>query len=224
MRVTSWNCFCGDVSRRLSELAPLRSDLITLQECSRPASDSASVIWRGTLPSKGVAVVSTEATLRLEFVEIPSLHSTVVPVRVQAPQPFVFVGVWTHPDPDYNTVAWEAMKACVAAADGLPVVAAGDFNSSPSVKGQERASPRFLQRMQDELGLVSAYHHFSGESHGEETRASYYHGWNESAPFHIDYCFVPEAWVDRLTGVKVGSFTNWRQSDHRPLTVDIDAE
>ena len=47
MRITSWNCFCGDVSRRLSDLAPLRSDLTTLQECRRPASDSASVIWRG---------------------------------------------------------------------------------------------------------------------------------------------------------------------------------
>ena len=119
MRVTSWNCFCGDVSGRLSELAPLRSDLITLQECSRPASDSASVIWRGTLPSKGVAVVSTEATLCLEFVEIPSLHSTVVPVRVEAPQPFVFVGVWTHPD--YNEVAWKAMKACVPVDAAIPM-------------------------------------------------------------------------------------------------------
>ena len=49
-----------------------------------------------------------------------SLHPTVVPVVVQAPQPFVFVGVWTHPD--YNKVAWEAMTACVAAADGMTVV------------------------------------------------------------------------------------------------------
>ena len=222
MRITSWNCLCRDVSRRLSDLAPLRSDLITLQECRRPASDSASVIWRGDIPYQGVAVVSTEATRRLEFVEIPKIHPTVVPVRVQAPQPFVFVGVWTHPD--YNKVAWEAMTACVAAAGGLPVVAAGDFNSSPSVQGQESASQRFLQRMRDELGLVSAYHCFSGESHGAETRASYYHGKKEAQPFHIDYCFVPEAWVDRLTGVEVGSFANWPQSDHRPLTVGIDAE
>ena len=36
MRITSWNCLCRDVSRRLSDLAPLRSDLITLQECRRP--------------------------------------------------------------------------------------------------------------------------------------------------------------------------------------------
>ena len=88
MRVTSWNCFRGaDVLHGLSLLSPLRSDLITLQECRRPAIDSASVIWRGTDPRQGVAVVSTEATPpRLEFVEIPSLHPTIVPVRVQAPQ------------------------------------------------------------------------------------------------------------------------------------------
>ena len=78
--------------------------------------------------------------------------------------------------------------------------------------------------MRDKLGLVSAYHHLSGEAHGEETRASYYHGKKEAHPFHIDYCFVPEAWVDRLTGVEVGSFADWPQSDHRPLTVDIDDE
>ena len=223
MRVTSWNCSRGaDVSRRLSLLAPLRSDLITLQECRRPAIDSASVIWRGTDPRQGVAVVSTEVALPMEFVETPSLHPTVVPVLVQAPQPFVFVGVWTYPP--YNAVAWAAMTACVVAADGLPVVAAGDFNSSPGVQGQQRDSQRFLQRMRDELGLVSAYHHLSGEFPGAETRASYYHQWNESAPFHLDYCFVPEEWVDRLTEVEVGSFAAWPQSDHRPLTVDIDDE
>ena len=34
-------------------------------------------------------------------------------------------------------------------------------------------------------------------------------GRKEAQPFHIDYCFVPEAWVDRLTGVEVGSFADW---------------
>ena len=78
------------------------------------------------------------------------------------------------------------------------MVAAGNFNSLPGVQGQQRDSQRFLQSMRDELGLVSAYHHLSGEFPGAETRASYYHQWNESAPFHLDYCFVPEEWVDRL--------------------------
>ena len=137
----------------------------------------------------------------------------------------MFVGVWTHQPNNahqhYNAVAWEAMSACVAASEGLPVVAAGDFNSSPGVSGQERDSAQFLERMRKELGLVSVYHHFFGEKHGAETRATFYFHWKESKPFHIDYCFIPEGWVDRLAGVEVGTFAAWRQSDHRPLTVDL---
>lgn len=220
MRVTTWNCYrWAAVDSSLALLGPLRADLVTLQECRRPDGESASIIWRGTDPNQGVAVVSTQPALRLESIDIPSLHPTVVPVVVHAPQPFVFVGVWTHPP--FNKVAWEAMSACFAAADGLPVVAAGDFNSSPAVIGRERESLRFLKRMQEELQLVSAYHHLSGQHPGEETRATYYHQWDKFQPFHLDYCFVPESWLDRLAGVKIGNFEDWPKSDHRPLTVDI---
>ena len=194
MRVTTWNCYrWAAVDSSLALLGPLRADLVTLQECRRPDGERASIIWRGTDPNQGVAVVSTQPALRLESIDIPSLHPTVVPVVVHAPQPFVFVGVWTHPP--FNKVAWEAMSACFAAADGLPVVAAGDFNSSPAVIGRERESLRFLKRMQEELQLVSAYHHLSVEDPGEETRATYFFRFKESAPFHIDYCFVPESWL-----------------------------
>ena len=208
-----------DVDRFLGELAPLRADVVTLQECRRPQRKSRSVLWRGTNPHQGVAVVSTSKGLQLEPVHVPSLHPTVVPVVVHARQPFVFVGVWTHPP--YDKVAWEAISACVDSADGRPVVAAGDFNISPGVEGQQRSAFRFLKRMRDELGLVSAYHHLSGETPGTETRASYYHLKKESNPFHIDYCFVPEGWVDRLARVEIGTFEDWPQSDHRPVTVDL---
>ena len=223
MRLTTWNCFRGKTPDHCLELLePLRADLITLQECSRPDGDDTSVIWRGTDPAYGTAVVSTQAAVQLKSISIPSLDPLVVPVRVHAPRPFVFVGVCTHRP--YNAVAWEAMSACVAASEGLPVVAAGDFNSSPGVSGQARASAQFLERMRNELGLVSVYHHFFGEKHGVETRATFYHHWKESKPFHIDYCFIPEGWVDRLAGVEVGTFAAWRQSDHRPLTVDLKGE
>ena len=222
MRLTSWNRPKAEIKGSMALLEPRGADLVALQECRRPDGDDASVIWRGEYEPQGSAVVSASEALRIEPIEIPSLHPTVVPVVVHAPQPlFVFVGVWTH-EP-FNKVAWEAMTACKAAADDLdlPMVAAGDFNSSPCVQGQERASRRFVERMRDELGLVSAWHHCTGEAHGEETRATYYHLWKESDPFHIDYCFLPETWMDRLTGVEVGSFATWPQSDHRPLTVDI---
>ena len=148
MRLTTWNCFRGKAPEHCLELLePLRAVLITLQECRRPDGEDTPVIWRGTEPAYGTAVVSTLAAVQLESISIPSLHPPVVPVVVHAPQPFVFVGVWTHPP--YNEVAWDAMSACVAAADGLPVVGAGDFNSSPSVSVQERDSLQFLERMRN---------------------------------------------------------------------------
>ncbi|MCY3657235.1 MAG: hypothetical protein OXG95_11595 [Chloroflexi bacterium] len=206
----------------LGLLNRLGADLVALQECRRPDGHDASVIWRGDYLRQGSAVVSTSAALPIEALEIPLLHSTVVPVVVQASEPFMFVSVWTHPR--YHEVAWDAMRSCATEAHrlGVPIVAAGDFNVSPGVGGQERTALRFVERMRDELGLVSAYHHFTGDALGEEASDTHYWLFKQSRPFHIDYCFLPEAWLDRLTGVEVGTFEDWTQSDHRPLTVDLE--
>ena len=222
MRVTTWNCYQGKhIDHCRDALRGLGAHLIALQEPREPKIGDPSAIWRGDDPLLGSAVVSTSPALPIEALAISPLHSTVVPVVVEAERPFVFVSVWTHPK--YHEVAWDAMRACAAEADrlGMPVVAAGDFNVSPGVGGQEHTAPRFRDRVRDELGLVSAYHHFTGEAFGEEASATYYHQWKQSSPFHIDYCFLPEAWLDRLTRVEVGSFEDWTQSDHRPLTVDL---
>ena len=44
MRITSWSCLCGDVSRRLSDLAPLRSEALlhsaTRQGWSKGSDDA----------------------------------------------------------------------------------------------------------------------------------------------------------------------------------------
>ena len=227
MRLTNWNCAPGkNIAQCLSWTAPLDADLLTLQECKRPAGNDPLVIWRGANTKQGAAVISRRSDLKLEPLDIPSLHRTVVPAVVHGPTPFLFVGVWTH-EP-FIEVAQASMTACVAAANGRPVVAAGDFNISPKVTGQERKSHRFLDWMRDELGLVSAYHQFFGETLGEETRATYYFQWKESKPFHLDYCFVPKSWSSRISSVEVGTYAEWRWtrdnrplSDHCPLTVEL---
>lgn len=221
MRLTTWNCAPGkDVDQCLSWTEPLDADLVTLQECKRPRRNDPSVIWgEADTTNRVTAVISRRPNLKLEPLSIPSLHPTVVPAVVQATVPFLFVGVWTHQP--YNEVAQDSMKRCAEAADGLPIVAAGDFNSSPNVSGQQRKSPRFLKWMRDELGLVSAYHEFHGEALGKETHATHYFLRREAKPFHLDYCFLPASWCARISGVMVGSYGEWRMSDHRPVTVSL---
>ena len=73
-----------------------------------------------------------------------------------------------------------------------------------------------------ELGLVSSYHHFHGEAHGQETMPTYHFQWKLERPFHIDYCFIPKSWTPNLRRVEIGSYQEWKAlSDHRPLMVEI---
>ncbi len=188
------------------------------------------VIWQGikTSTNGGVAVVSTQAAPQIEFVKIPFLHRTVVPVYVHTPEPFLFVGVWTHPEPSYPKVAWEAMSACANEANkrGLPLVAAGDFNISPCVTGQKRSAPKFVKYMEDKLDLVSAYHHDRDKTLGKETDFTYYEHKKKCKPFHLDYCFVPRVWCEdkNIVQVKVEPFDAFEQSDHRPIIVELKDE
>jgi endonuclease/exonuclease/phosphatase family metal-dependent hydrolase len=40
--------------------------------------------------------------------------------------------------------------------------------------------------------------------------------------FHLDYCFLPEPWANRITNVEVGLHSDWNDiSDHVPLIVDL---
>jgi endonuclease/exonuclease/phosphatase family metal-dependent hydrolase len=75
----------------------------------------------------------------------------------------------------------------------------------------------------DDLHLVSAYHVYFGEEFGSETRATHFFRGKPDAPFHLDYCLVPESWKQAITRVEVGTHDEWhRHSDHAPLIVDLD--
>ena len=94
----SWNCLRGaDVSHGLSLLSPLRSDLITLQECRRLAIDSASVIWRGTDPRQGVAVVG--------HVSLDLAHANSVGWRAAQEADGVFISDYARDFPDRADIA-----------------------------------------------------------------------------------------------------------------------
>jgi endonuclease/exonuclease/phosphatase family metal-dependent hydrolase len=70
--------------------------------------------------------------------------------------------------------------------------------------------------------LVSAYHTFTGEAQGDESVATFRHMGSRHGTYHIDFCFIPKKWANRLASVEVGPVQGWRQlSDHAPLVVDV---
>ena len=222
MRLVTWNCFRGDIVRRVERLQTLNADLIALQECHRPAGPAPHVLWRGSANQPGVAVVSASPALRIEPMPgSEDVPGTVLPVVVHAPEPFVLVNIWALPEPTYEAYALNALSLCMVGAS-LPVVAMGDFNSTPIVEAQRRTSRELIRRLRDEFGLVSAYHAHLGVEHGREPHPTFFANRHENRPFHLDYCFVPARWVDRISTVEVGSFSEWSaDSDHRPLLIEL---
>jgi hypothetical protein len=62
------------------------------------------------------------------------------------------------------------------------------------------------------------------------TPTLYWRGSPKGGPkktYHIDYAFIPDAWLDRLDNVSLGCSDEWVRSglsDHVPLIVDIAGE
>ncbi len=216
LRLGTWNCPSG-LAANWGILEELDVDVVTVQECNhttvRQARDHG---WScGWLPgpgaSKGLAVLA-----RAPF-EITD-HSSPEPFFIAAtieggPMPFTFVGFWAM-DPAYAGGSYVQQGTRLIghlAADGLPVVVAGDFNAEKS-KGHLRNVEALR-----ELGLVSAYHQHRGLEHTEkEPEPTYFWRWKEDQPFHCDFVFVPATWP--IESVTVGTFDDYigrrHLSDH----------
>jgi exodeoxyribonuclease-3 len=74
---------------------------------------------------------------------------------------------------------------------------------------------------------LCAYHHARGEAQGAETEPTLY--WRDrlkdGPTYHIDYIFLPRAWVADIREMRVGGFEEWcgaGLSDHVPVVVDVD--
>ena len=213
MRIVTWNCNRGRYGTKVPLLDALAPDIAVIQECERPSPDIDNCLWFGDNAKIGLAVKGT-GPYRVEampvLVDVPKY---VIPISVIGPSNFTLFAVWSISQKPYPYV--EAIVRAVDLyrdqIDGSRTVIAGDFNSNAR---WDKDHPNDLNHSAlvsrlAALGLVSAYHATRPEPHGGEKSATYYHQWNEAKPFHIDYCFVPEAWVDRIQRVEIGTFAEW---------------
>lgn len=233
MRLVTWNCRVGGFRNKTAKISLLRPDILVAQEVElldgvllfagqeQPTyhhriSDS---VARG---SRGVGVFSyTGAELRpVDVGESMSFRRYEVKLGVLE---FQVVGAWTWKTNSSVTSYRQLHDGLLRHAEWIaqrPTVVLGDFNGNASFQG---SNWKELLELMQQLGLVSAYHHHYSERFGEETRPTHYHLAKEAAPFHLDYCFVPEEWARRIKKVEVGSYADWCDlSDHVPLVVDLD--
>jgi len=241
MRLVAWNCNMA-LARKFAALLALRPDVAVISECARPerlrerlplARLGVDLAWVGRNPHKGLAVLGFKGTrVRLLPGHDPSLEF-IAPVRVDGPVPFTLLAVWaqnasgghTRKDQPGPLLTGLARYRDLLAAG--PAAVAGDFNNNvfwdrPGWAINHANAVTALES----LGLVSAYHAARGEAQGaERTPTHYWRDRKKDGPtYHIDYIFVPRAWLAHLAAMRVGRFAAWcgsGLSDHVPLSVDL---
>ena len=230
MRLATWNCCRGPFARKVPMLDELAPDVAVLQEVARPVeAEAGRVAWSGHNPRQGMAAVARGGFTVEAADEVPDVPRYTVPLRVRGPRDFLLLSVWAQ-----NQKGARYVEAVVRAVHlyrdriaAQPTIVAGDLNANAIWDGRYRRDRNHtaLVGMLAELGLVSAYHAFHGEAHGAESRPTFYLTWNEARPFHLDYLFLPAAWMAAVRDVRVGGFHEWRHaSDHRPVVVDLDLD
>ena len=226
MRLVTWNCCRGAFSTKVPLLDSFEADIAVIQECARPIAMSDKCLWFGDNPRQGIAVRTSNQYRIRALPTAADVPKFVFPVEVVGPEHFTLLAVWSKGGQKYRYVMGvvKAIQTYRALFESSPTVLIGDLNSNAI---WDTWHPRDLNHsalvsLLSDLGNVSSYHSFFGETHGEETRPTCYLLWNEHRPYHIDYCFIPRSWASRIQLVEVGSYDAWRQhSDHRPLIVDI---
>jgi len=241
MRLAIWNCGMA-LHRKLDALLRLRPDIAVVCECAQPkrlqelsgrANIGSDPVWIGRNRHKGLAVFAFNGyAARLAEPFYPSLRY-IAPVRITGPTHCNLLAVWAQ-----NASAGIGRKHQLGplrralgryrsfVSEG-PSIVAGDLNNNaiwhrPGWRINHLATVSILERH----GLVSAYHAVTGEEQGSETVPTIY--WRDrkkdGPTYHIDYIFLPAAWIDRIQELTVGTYEDWcgsALSDHVPIVVDV---
>jgi exodeoxyribonuclease-3 len=244
MRLVAWNCAMA-FHRKFKALLGLAPDIAVVAECAAPSllaeridlgRLSGTPVWIGENPHKGLAIFAfNDYSVRLAAFYRPGLRF-LAPVVVDGPRAFHLLAVWAQNmsggirrkrQPGPLRLGLSYYRDFLASA---PAIVAGDFNNNviwdrPGWRINHAAA---VARLAD-CGLASAYHEIRGEAHGRElTPTHYWRDRRKDGPtYHIDYIFLPKAWLDGSCRVEIGGFADWcgsGLSDHMPLVLDLDSQ
>ena len=233
MILVSWNCG-GALRNKFSALQDLLPDVSIVQECedpSRSTSDAykewaGNYLWVGANKNRGLGVFA-KPHISIEPVALKSDGlETFLPCRLQ--HSILLVGVWTRQTDSYDFryigQLWKYLQLHKTLLGSTRSVVIGDLNSNVIWDRRHSVSNHSdVVRELAKIGLESAYHKVRSVPQGDEPDPTFFLQRNLKKPYHIDYAFLPAAWMLSCT-VEIGDSANWLEySDHMPLRVKIDS-
>lgn len=233
MKIIAWNCNMA-FRKKASAVFTLNPDVLIISECEHPDKlkfmdallQPNQILWFGKNPHKGLAIISFNNN-KLDLLEIHNpAFKMIVPIRVTGPViSFNLFAVWANnpedKDGQYVEQVWKAINHYDKYLKNGPTVLAGDFNSNTIWDRKRRIGNHsaVVKRLEENL-IYSTYHKHHNQQQGKEQHPTFYLYKNKDKPYHIDYCFMSDDLLQKLTAVEIGDHSFWMQySDHVPVMV-----
>ena len=72
-----------------------------------------------------------------------------------------------------------------------------------------------------EKDIFSAYHRKNDVEFGEEQDPTLFMYRKKDKPYHVDYCFASNYFLDKLVNMEIGKYDDWIEfSDHMPIITE----
>ena len=236
MRIISWNVKNTlNTIEKVEGIYNLSPDIAILQEIQHPKNSKYELqckdfLWIGEEQGRGLGlgIFAFSEDYKLELLVEEIKYEWILPIKVTGKENFTLIAVWTKrmPAASYGKVLYQAITEYEELIKNGPVLIMGNFNlekrvmSSYTGLGGKSGYDKIINLFSD-YHLTSCYHYINQESYGEESQFTYYHHQDLEKPFHIDYCFVSQEFIDGLNHFKIGELEEYiKVSDHLPLLLE----
>lgn len=232
MKIVTWNCN-GAFRKKYSLLNHFDADILVIQECENPLEStnneyvkwSSNYLWIGE-KSKGIGVFAKE-NIDLKLLDFSTFYDG---LEVKLFLPFTanqqqYLAVWTKknnsPNFGYIGQLWKYLQINKSLLKNTIIL--GDFNSNTIWDQRDRWwNHSDVVNILSSLNLVSLYHFINQEEQGNESLKTFYLYRKKEKGYHIDYVFLPEIYLNKVTNFEVGTYDKWIEfSDHIPLFFSI---
>ena len=218
--------------KKISLIRELNPDIAIVPECAEPAVvvskcpgfTFTDAQWRERSHHKGLGVFSFGNLRLTRAPDFDPRFEVFLPIEVAGRKRFNLLAVWAlNFRAASGATMLDAIRFYRRFLESAESIVAGDFNNSVfwDRPGKPTNFSGITEALSD-LGLSSAYHTATGESFAEERRPTLWFLKRPHQGYHIDYCFLPRAWLSSPVSVWVGQAASWlAHSDHAPLVVSV---
>lgn len=223
LKIVSWNCNCK-FREKFKEIIKLDADIYIIQECEDPKTCSdkdyqkfaKNSIWVGQNKNKGLGIFAKDGIkLKKNNWDTYCLRNF---ISVKVNDDFDLLGVWAG-DP-YISEYYVYQNININNYSSNTIII-GDFNSNKiwDKKGSIRTHMNVVNEL-EKKGLISAYHHITGENQGEESEKTFFLYRNPQKGYHIDHCFLNKKYLKQYQILSNDSWLSF--SDHIPIKLEIE--